>query len=308
MSREYEWAKGWSFGPVPSVSHFGKPEPEDHMTITRSRVAALAATSALFVTLAACGGSDAATETSVETTVAEATETTVAHSGELPHWTYEGEEGPENWGALTPEYAACADGSAQTPIDVVGAVEADLADPEFDYAALSATVINNGHTIQANASDGNTVIVDGAVSPLTQIHFHSPSEHTIDGVSAVAEVHFVHVNDDSVITVVGVMIAEGAVANAAWQPYVDALTTPEGVETPVELDWSAMLPAAHTSYRYTGSLTTPPCTEGVNWLLMSEPVSLSAEQIAAFAAAYEGNNRPVQPLNGRELELDSTIG
>ena len=205
-------------------------------------------------------------------------------------------------------YAACADGSAQTPIDVTGAVEVDLADPVFDYAALAATVVNNGHTIQANASEGNTVTVDGAVSPLQQIHFHAPSEHTIDGVSAAAEVHFVHTTDDGVITVVGVMIVEGAEANAAWQPYVDALTTAEGAETTVELDWAAMLPGVRTTFRYTGSLTTPPCTEGVNWLLMSEPVALSADQIAAFVAGYEGNNRPVQPLNDRELELDSTNG
>lgn len=276
----------------------------------RQRAAALAASSALIFALAACGDAETATDTTgAATTVDGSTATTeAAHSGELPHWTYEGEEGPENWGALAPEYAACADGSAQTPIDVTGAVEVDLADPVFDYAALAATVVNNGHTIQANASEGNTVTVDGAVSPLKQIHFHAPSEHTIDGVSAAAEVHFVHKTDDDVITVVGVMIVEGTEANAAWQPYVDALTTAEGAETAVELDWAAMLPGARTTFRYTGSLTTPPCTEGVNWLLMSEPVALSADQIAAFVAAYEGNNRPVQPLNDRELELDATNG
>lgn len=263
-------------------------------TITR-RAASLAASTLLLAGLAACGGDDAASDTT-------------SAPKELPHWTYEGEEGPDRWGELAPEYAACADGSAQTPIDVTGAAEADLADPVFDYAVPAATVVNNGHTVQANAAEGNTITVDGAVSPLKQIHFHAPSEHTIDGKAADAEVHFVHKTDEGVLTVVGVMIVEGTEANAAWQPYVDSLTTAEGAETKVELDWAAMLPTARTTYRYSGSLTTPPCTEGVNWLLMSEPVSLSADQLAAFVAAYEGNNRPVQALNGRELELDSTNG
>lgn len=265
------------------------------MSTTSRRATAFAASAVLLATLAACGDDEAATDTTAAPTT-------------LPHWEYEGEDGPEYWGNLAPEYAACADGSAQTPIDVTGAVETDLTDPVFDYAVKTATVVNNGHTVQANAAEGNTLDVSGAVSPLKQIHFHAPSEHTIDGQAAAAEVHFVHKTDAGVITVVGVMIVEGAMANTAWQPYIDALTTAEGAETPTELDWAAMLPASHTTYRYTGSLTTPPCTEGVNWLLMTQPVELSADQIAAFTAAYEGNSRPVQPLNGRELELDSTNG
>lgn len=261
--------------------------------------ASVVAAGALILGLAACGGdsdSDSASSSGGDT------------STTLPHWTYEGEEGPEHWGELAPEYATCADGSAQTPIDITGAVDADLADPEFSYTVKSATVINNGHTIQANAAEGNTVSVDGVTSPLKQIHFHSPSEHVIDGKAAAAEVHFVHKTDEGAITVVGVMIVEGSEANAVWQPYLDAMTTAKGDETAIELDWAAMLPAVHTTYRYVGSLTTPPCTEGVQWLLMTEPVSLSKDQIAQLTAAYEGNNRPVQSLNGREIELDTTQG
>lgn len=269
------------------------------MKLRTKAVGAIAASALVLAGLSSCGNSD----TSTDTTAAADSATTT-----LPHWTYEGEEGPANWGELSEAYATCADGSAQTPIDVTNAVDADLADPVFDYATKSATVINNGHTIQANAADGNSMTVDGASTPLKQIHFHAPSEHTIDGKAAAAEVHFVHKTDDGVISVVGVMITEGTEANAAWQPYVDALSTGEGSETAVELDWSAMLPANHTTFRYTGSLTTPPCTEGVNWFLMTEPVSLSADQIAAFTAAYEGNNRPVQPLNGRKIQLDTTNG
>lgn len=263
-----------------------------------SRIAvAVAASTVLIGGLAACSNNSSASDTTV-----------AASTTSLPHWTYEGEEGPENWGDLSPSYAACADGSAQTPIDVTNVVQSDLTDPIFDYGVKSATVINNGHTIQANSADGNSMTVDDASTPLKQIHFHSPSEHTINGKSAAAEVHFVHKTDAGVISVVGVMIVEGPDANAAWQPYVEALSTKKDTETSVELDWSAMLPVKHTTYRYTGSLTTPPCTEGVNWFLMTNPVSLSADQIAAFSAAYEGNNRPVQPLNGREIQLDTTNG
>lgn len=278
------------------------------MTTKTTRITALAAAGALVLALTACGGDDTATDTSAAVETSQATDTTMAPAKELPHWTYEGEEGPENWGELAPEYALCADGSAQTPIDITNTVDADLTDPVFSYAVKEATVINNGHTIQANAAEGNTLTVDGAESPLKQIHFHAPSEHTINGVSAAAEVHFVHKTDDGVISVVGVMIVEGAEANAAWQPYIDAMVTAEGSETPVELDWEAMLPMARTTYRYSGSLTTPPCTEGVNWFLMTETVSLSADQIAAITAAYEGNARPIQPTNDREIDMDTTNG
>ncbi|MGA0878528.1 MAG: carbonic anhydrase, partial [Ilumatobacteraceae bacterium] len=260
------------------------------MTSKTSRISALVAAGGLVLALTACGDDDAADSAgSIDTT--QAAGTTAAPAKELPHWTYEGEEGPENWGELAPEYVLCADGSAQTPIDITNTIDADLTDPLFSYDVNSATVINNGHTIQANAAEGNTLTVDGVDSPLKQIHFHAPSEHTIDGESAAAEVHFVHKTDDGVISVVGVMIVEDAAANTAWQPYVDAMGTVEGAETAIELDWAAMLPAVHTTYRYSGSLTTPPCTEGVNWFLMTESVSLSADQIAAITAAYEGNNR-----------------
>ena len=277
------------------------------MTSKTSRISALVAAGALVLALTACGDDDAADSAgSIDTT--QAAGTTAAPAKELPHWTYEGEEGPENWGELAPEYVLCADGSAQTPIDITNTIDADLTDPLFSYDVNSATVINNGHTIQANAAEGNTLTVDGVDSPLKQIHFHAPSEHTIDGESAAAEVHFVHKTDDGVISVVGVMIVEDAAANTAWQPYVDAMGTVEGAETAIELDWAAMLPAVHTTYRYSGSLTTPPCTEGVNWFLMTESVSLSADQIAAITAAYEGNNRPLQPTNDRKIAMDTTNG
>jgi carbonic anhydrase len=222
------------------------------------------------------------------------------------HWSYEGEDGPEHWGELDPAYSACADGSAQTPIDVVDPSPADLVNPEFDYQAGEASVVNNGHTIQANAAPGNVLTLDGSEFPLAQLHFHAPSEHTINGQAAPVEVHFVHKTAAGVIAVVGVMLTEGGAANTAWEPFVGALTVGKDQTQPARLDWRAMLPASGLTIRYAGSLTTPPCTEGVHWLLMKETVELSADQIRAFAAAYEGNNRPIQQLNGRTVETDST--
>ena len=138
------------------------------------------------------------------------------------------------------------------------------------------------------------------------MHFHAPSEHTIEGVQYAAEMHFVHKASDGALTVVGVMIAEGAADNAAWAPYVDALTTVKGTDGSASIDWAAMLPAEQLTYRYEGSLTTPPCTEGVHWFLMTQPVELSAAQIAKITAAYTGNFRPIQALNGREVQVDTS--
>jgi carbonic anhydrase len=249
----------------------------------------------LAILLQACTSASATTETTVS-----------ASSTTLPHWTYEGEEGPDNWGEMSEAYVLCADGSAQTPIDITDTEEMAILDPTFAYEKSPALIFNNGHTIEAEAEEGNSVSVHGARSALKQIHFHAPSEHTIDEVSYAAEVHFVHKTEAGEITVVGVLIEEGPKANAAWQPYIDGMGLSKDEEIETTIDWEAMLPESHMTYRYTGSLTTPPCTEGVHWMLMETPVQLSAEQIAAMTDAYEGNNRPVQDTNGRVIEMDTS--
>ena len=257
------------------------------------RLGALAAV--LVLAAAACGGSTASPSASAS-----------AAASTPAHWTYEGEEGPAHWGELDATYTACADGSAQTPIDIVKPTGKDLPNPEFTYAAGAATIVNNGHTIQAVAADGNTLTVAGVVSTLLQMHFHAPSEHTITGKQFAAEMHFVHKAADGALSVVGVMISEGTADNAAWAPYVDSLTTVKGTDGSATIDWAAMLPAEKLTYRYEGSLTTPPCTEGVHWFLMTTPVALSKAQIAKITAAYDGNFRPVQALNGREVDVDTS--
>ena len=221
------------------------------------------------------------------------------------HWSYEGEEGPEHWGELDPSYALCADGSAQTPIDVVSPSPAELVDPELAYEAGTADVENTGHTIQANAAPGSVLRVGGEEYPLAQMHFHAPSEHAIDGVHSPVEAHFVHKTEDERIAVVGVLLDAGDSPNEAWQPFVDALSVEEGETVEADLDWPALLPAEPSTIRYRGSLTTPPCTEGVSWLLMQQPLSVGAEQVDAFEAAYSENNRPVQPLSDRIVQTDA---
>ena len=221
------------------------------------------------------------------------------------HWTYEGEDGPENWGTLDPAYTLCVDGSAQTPINITASAESDIPDPVFSYTAGNADLVNNGHTVQAVSAAGNTLTIDGTVYTLKQMHFHAPSEHTIDGIQAAAEMHFVHQSEAGVLAVVGVLMMQGETANAAWQQYILGTTTPKDAKAQTMIDWPALLPQSHITYQYEGSLTTPPCSEGVQWMVMKESVSLSADQIAQLKQAYVGNARPIQELGDRTLTLDT---
>ena len=228
------------------------------------------------------------------------------------HFTYEGEEGPENWASLSPAYEACA-GTHQSPIDLTEAGAQDLANLVFQYQTSRIHIKNNGHTVQVDYDAGSTLELDGHRYMLTQFHFHAPSEHTINGQPAAAELHLVHAIDDGSLpegslAVVGVMIQEGAenpAFSAVWDNLYVANATAQTVDG--EVNAAEMLPAGQTTYRYAGSLTTPPCSETVAWNVMTEPIEMSAGQLDAFRGLFEGaNNRPVQPINDRELAVDST--
>ena len=224
------------------------------------------------------------------------------------HWTYEGEDGPDHWGELNADYETCASGRSQSPIDVVNPDPADLANVTFQYQQEPLEIINNGHTVQVNYPAGSSITVDGTNYELIQFHFHSPSEHHVSGVPTAAELHLVHRDADGALAVVGVLLTEGA-PSPALAPIFDNLPAQAGpAETVprVQVDATGMLPQDRTTYRYPGSLTTPPCTEGVTWLLMTDPLEVSADQLAAYTQIYEGNNRPVQPLNDREVVEDTT--
>jgi carbonic anhydrase len=234
---------------------------------------------------------------------------------ESPHWSYEGESGPPSWGKLSPAFATCATGRSQSPIDIgeTSSVSLPALRSAFRPARLRiahtehmADSINNGHTIQVNYTQGDTLTVGDTSYELAQYHFHAPSEHTVAGKHAPMEMHLVHRSASGGLAVVGVLIEAGA-ANAAFDPIWSNLPKAKGVENHlehVEVDVDQLLPRTRTTWRYDGSLTTPPCSEGVKWLVMTTPVELSPAQIAAFTAIVAPNNRPVQPRNGRVIATD----
>jgi carbonic anhydrase len=216
------------------------------------------------------------------------------------HWEYSGEAGPAKWASLTPEYGQCA-GSNQSPVNLSGLVKADLAPLQFHYQAGGKTLVNNGHTVQVNYAPGSTLELDGMRFELKQFHFHAPSENLIEGRSYPLEGHLVHANDKGELAVVAVMFEPGGANPAlgqAWQSLPAKAGEHHELKEPVSAE--QLLPAKRDYYRFSGSLTTPPCSEGVRWLVMKEPVQVSQAQIDAFKALmHHPNNRPVQPLNGR---------
>jgi len=223
-------------------------------------------------------------------------------SGGGSHWGYTGETGPEHWGDLSPDYAACKEGRSQSPVDLTGMVDVELPAIEFAYGPVPLEVLNNGHTIQANYASGSRISVAGKTYDLLQFHFHSPSENTINGKSFPLEAHLVHKAADGQLAVIGVMFEEGA-GNAVLEKVWKVMPAKEGsVERAADESVSVMelLPASKDYYAFDGSLTTPPCTEGVKWMVLKQPVSVSAEQVQHFLHTLHGsNNRPVQPLHGR---------
>ena len=229
-----------------------------------------------------------------------ATAATVQAGG--AHWGYAGDEGPAHWAELSPDYAACA-GRNQSPVNLTGFTEASLAPITFRYEAGGTEVINNGHTVQVNYAPGSSIQVDGRTFKLLQFHFHAPSENRINGRAFPMEAHFVHADEDGNLAVVAVMFEEGA-ENPALAPAWSAMPAHAGGRHALvtAMDAAAILPRQRGYYRYNGSLTTPPCTEGVRWLVMKQPVTASRAQIAAFRQALHGpNNRPVQPLHARVI-------
>jgi len=219
-----------------------------------------------------------------------------------PHWSYEGQGGPAHWGELQPDFKVCQLGLEQTPIDLASGLKGDAAAVALDYKPLALRIVNNGHTIQVNADAGSSCTIAGAKYDLLQFHFHHPSEHLLSGKPFDLECHFVHKSSGGDLAVVGVFIKPGA-KNAALQAIFDAMPRREGPETRASgsVDPSALLPKSSSYFRYMGSLTTPPCSEGLTWTVFKEPVEASTEQIRQFAQLFPNNARPVQSRNRRFL-------
>jgi carbonic anhydrase len=233
------------------------------------------------------------------------------------HWGYGEDDGPRHWGSLNADWALCASGTEQSPIDIRTAGEYPDADsPALDLPAVGVRIIrqehvwevlDNGHTIQVNVDAGSSLTVGDQTFDLQQYHFHAPSEHTVDGEYYAMEMHLVHASATGGLAVIGVFIEEGG-HNVAFEPVWGNLPTEQGTEVRVEnvgVNVDDMLPSDMTSWRYDGSLTTPPCSEGVRWFVLKTPIQLSAEQIQRFQARYTGNNRPTLQLHGRSITTDS---
>lgn len=221
------------------------------------------------------------------------------------HWSYEGDTAPGQWGHMSKDYEACSKGKSQSPIDISGATDEDLPDIAFSYKPSKLNMENNGHTIQVNYDKGSSIKVDGGDYELVQFHLHTPSEHTVAGKSFALENHLVHKNAKGELAVVGVLIEKGA-ENAAYKEiFANLLKKEEKKSFDVTINAAELLPKDKTYYGYAGSLTTPPCSEGVKWHVLKTPIQMSEAQIKAFSEIFKMNNRPVQPLGGRKITGDT---
>lgn len=219
------------------------------------------------------------------------------------HWDYHGSGGPETWGQLKPEFSQCSTGQRQSPIDIRGGIGVQLEPIQFDYRVSGFSVIDNGHTVQVNLPAGHAVTVLGRRFELQQFHFHRPSEERINGKQYEMVAHLVHKDAEGKLAVVAVLLDRGAaqpLIQAVWNAL--PLEKHEAQAAPGTIDLNKLLPEDRRYYTYMGSLSTPPCSEGVLWMVLKTPVSVSADQIAIFSQLYPMNARPVQPLAGRLIK------
>lgn len=219
------------------------------------------------------------------------------------HWTYSGPEGPEHWGELDSEFSDCSSGTNQSPVNLTGMIEGNLPPIEVLYKDGGNEILNNGHTIQVNYAPGSTISVSGHTFELKQFHYHSPSENSIEGHSYPMEAHFVHADEDGTLAVIAVMFEvgeENAELEKAWAHMPEHAGEKHSLSSMI--DASSLLPQNRDYYRFNGSLTTPPCSEGVWWLVMKHFETASKAQLEKFANTMQHpNNRPIQPLNARMI-------
>lgn len=219
------------------------------------------------------------------------------------HWSYEGAESPEHWSQLNDEFKTCQQGMNQSPVNIDTALKAHLAPLEIHYSDGPKVILNNGHTVQASidASSADYITLDGQNYKLQQFHFHAPSENTVHGKHYAMEMHLVHKDDDGDIAVVAVMFDTGAAnpeLTKLWRAMPEKAESSKTLRSVLNIN--GLMPADKTYWRFSGSLTTPPCTEGVTWIVLKHPLTLSAAQLEKFTQVmHHDNNRPIQPLHGR---------
>lgn len=218
------------------------------------------------------------------------------------HWGYEGKEGPDHWGEVD---AICQKGKAQSPVNLDVSLTHKSKELHFHYRPTKLDVVNNGHTVQVKADSGSYIEVDGMRYQLDQFHVHTPSEHTLHGRTLGGEVHLVHKDEGSGRSaVVGIWLDEdSSLEHDALDAFWSHLLTKVGeVKSDDTVNPNDFLPTVHKVFHYQGSLTAPPCSEGIEWFVMEEPIKVSSEHLAAFKRIFPHNNRPVQPLNDRTVE------
>ncbi|CAG4912353.1 carbonic anhydrase [Paraburkholderia gardini] len=222
-------------------------------------------------------------------------------------WTYSGEHGPDHWGEISKDFRLCESGRAESPINIEGArkAPADMPRLKINYRPLPIDVTNTGHAVQFNAAPGtDSISLGDRPYQLVQFHFHAPGEERFAGKVSVMDAHFVHHSDDDRLLVLAVQFRIGEQPNPVIQALLDRIPHEKGAEfkaNGVMINPLDLLPANPGYYTYSGSLTTPPCSEGVTWIEFKEPVAITQQQFDAMARFYHGNQRPAQPLNGRDV-------
>jgi len=222
------------------------------------------------------------------------------------HWGYAGDVGPDRWAELSPDNKLCAVGTRQSPIDIRDGIAVDLEKIAFDYRPSAFSVLDNGHTVQVNVAPGNGLTVMGRRYELVQFHFHRPSEERVNGKQFDMVAHLVHKDPAGKLAVVAVLLERGA--DNQPQPLLQTvwanlpLEKGEAVQAQAQIDLTQLLPENRGYFTYMGSLTTPPCSEGVLWMVLRQPVPLTAQQIAVFSRLYPMNARPLQAGSGRLIK------
>jgi carbonic anhydrase len=227
-----------------------------------------------------------------------------ALADEQAHWAYQGKLGPAHWGEVA---ATCQIGQQQSPVNINTrrAKKGTLPALDVHWSKATGEVVNNGHTIQVNLPPGSYLDLGGTRYELAQFHFHTPSEHQLDGKAWPLEAHFVHKTAEGKLAVVGLLVKTGA-ENVALKPLFANLPASEDAKNQLEVDPAALLPKKLEYFTYEGSLTTPPCSEGVHWMVLERPITASDAQIRAFRKLFHHNARPIQPLHARAVELEGS--
>lgn len=228
----------------------------------------------------------------------------MVQSAGAPHWEYSGEQGPASWGKLRPDYAICDLGRRQSPIDIAETHKQTLPEIQFQYRRAPLRLVNDGHTVRVRMANGSRIVLGKDSYILQQFHFHVPGGDRIQGEEFAMAAHFVHKSSAGRLAVVVVLFRQGGenAALAALWPKIPARADGEHLLPEFTLDAAQLLPAARGYYAYEGSLTAPPCTEGIYWMVLKQPLELSAGQLARYSKMFPNNSRPVQPLHGRVVK------